>query len=320
MPLLRRGYNNWMAQRDHDLDALFQLPLTEFIGARKLLAARLKKDKHPERADHVAALAKPSISAWTVNQLHWHHRDAFERLLATGQRFHKVQKSGKVAEMREALDARRESLTELSDLADTLLRDAGHNPSLETIRRITTTLEAVSAYASLSGSQSDDRPIPGRLTQDIDPPGFESFAGFKPSSPTALSLPVTQTVSLPVKQPVSLRASKNSERGAAKLAAAAKLSLQNAKKSLTAARARAERLEVTKKKLEAAAKDADKRNREAEKRSREAEQRLKKATAAAKAAADDLDNVVEDLTKAMEAMKAQQEAVKLLSADLESLS
>ena len=75
--------------------------------------------------------------------------------------------------MRAALEARREALTHLSDLATSLLRDAGHNPAPDTIHRITTTLEGISAYASRS-----DAPRAGRLTHDVDPPGFESLASF----------------------------------------------------------------------------------------------------------------------------------------------
>ena len=40
-----------------DVDALFQLPLAEFIGARNELAARLKKSGHGEEAVRVKALA-----------------------------------------------------------------------------------------------------------------------------------------------------------------------------------------------------------------------------------------------------------------------
>src|SRR6185503_20857344 len=82
--------------------------------------------------------------------------------------------------MREALDARREALSQLSDLASEILSDAGHNPSLDALRRITSTLEALSASTSLSGG-----PVPGRLTQDVDPPGFDSFGSFVPSAVTS---------------------------------------------------------------------------------------------------------------------------------------
>ena len=158
---------------EDDVDALFQLPLAEFTGARNTLATGLKKSGRGDEAVRVKALAKPSISAWAVNQLYWDHREEFDQLIALGGRIHKAQQSGKVAEMRTALDARRETLTELSDLATSVLRDAGNNPAPDTIHRITTTLEGISAYASRG-----DGPRPGRLTNDVDPPGFESLAGF----------------------------------------------------------------------------------------------------------------------------------------------
>src|SRR6266853_6078211 len=138
-------------QFEEDVDALFTLPLSDFIGARNALAARLKKAGHGDRANQVKALAKPSISAWAVNQLYWHHRQVFDQLISTGQRFRRAQTARKIADIHEAIDARREALAHLSDLTTTLLRDAGHNPSPETVRRITTTLEALSVNASLPG-------------------------------------------------------------------------------------------------------------------------------------------------------------------------
>src|SRR5881409_3055314 len=85
-----------MPKLDDDIDALFKLPLTEFVGARKALAARLKQNGLVSEAEGVKALAKPSISAWTANQLYWRHREAFDELIATGQRFRKAQTSGKM--------------------------------------------------------------------------------------------------------------------------------------------------------------------------------------------------------------------------------
>src|SRR5215831_9595070 len=171
---------------DNDIDALFRLPLPEFIGARKTLAARLKKEGRIEAADRVKALAKPSISVWAVNQLYWRHRNEFDRLIAAGQRFRRAHTSrtAKAGELNEALEARREALNHLSDLAAALLRDAGHSATQDTMRRIATTLEAMSAYAALPDDQAF-----GRLTKDLDPPGFESLAPFIRAVPTTKSEP-----------------------------------------------------------------------------------------------------------------------------------
>src|SRR5882724_9466083 len=172
-----RNVSETKRKLEDDVDGLFRLPLAEFTASRNTLAARLKKSGRADEkaeADRVKGLVKPSISAWAVNQLYWNHRDAFDRLIATGERFRQAQASRlarRVADMRGALDGRREALSHLSNLAPALLRNAGHNPTPETIHRITTTLEAMSAYATLP-----DASRPGRLTNDVDPPGFESLA------------------------------------------------------------------------------------------------------------------------------------------------
>jgi hypothetical protein len=74
--------------------------------------------------------------------------------------------------MREQAEARRDALSELLRLADALLRESGHNPTSDTMRRISTTLEALSAYASVPNA-----PVPGRLSEDLAPTGFEALSG-----------------------------------------------------------------------------------------------------------------------------------------------
>lgn len=284
---------------DGDVDALFQLPLTEFTGARNTLAAQLKKNGRGDESLLVKAMAKPSISAWAVNQLYWNHREAFDRLLASGERFHQAQTSGKVANMREALDKRREALMDLSDLATSLLRDASHNPSPDTIHRITTTLEGISAYAS-----RDDGPRPGRLTNDVDPPGFESFGSFVPATTKAAGsrrssgARLLETPSTRAPQSITGAASARQEQAERKLEdarkakiAAVKVSLQDAKRSLNEARARAQRLESVQKHAEAGVKLAEKR--------------LKEARAAAEEAAStvkDAERTVEKATRELESL------------------
>ena len=282
-----------------DVDELFKLPLAEFTGARNELARRLKQGGRADDANVVKTLAKPPVSAWTVNQLYWHHRDAFEQLLAAGQRFRKAQRGGKVSDMRGALDARREALSQLSDLAGSMLRDAGHNPTPDMIRRVTTTLEAMSALASF-----DDGPTPGRLSQDVDPPGFESLASFVPAAGTMKkTAEPTRAVT---------RAARQIDETRQVRIAAAKVSLQAARKALADARARVQSLESVQKKAHAEAK-------EAEKRRREAEERFKKASAAAEAATERSQGIIAEADEATKAVEDAKHAVEDASKELESL-
>src|SRR5258706_13134424 len=82
---------------EDDLNALFRLPVAEFTGARNALAVQLKKSGRRDESDRVKALAKPSITGWAPNQLHWQQADAFHRLTATGHGFPNAQTSGRTA-------------------------------------------------------------------------------------------------------------------------------------------------------------------------------------------------------------------------------
>jgi hypothetical protein len=158
---------------------LFQLPLAEFTVARNALAAQLKKSGRADEAAHVKGLQKPSVSAWTVNQLFWRHRKLFDRLMASGQQFREAQAaqlSGKSADLRKPLEARRTALGELAQVAATLLKESDHQPSPDMMRRVTTTLEALSTLANVKNA-----PQAGQLVDDVDPPGFETLAALVPT-------------------------------------------------------------------------------------------------------------------------------------------
>ncbi|MFL5711221.1 MAG: hypothetical protein ACJ77W_04985, partial [Chloroflexota bacterium] len=54
---------------DRELDELYGKPLEDFTKARNDLAARLKRAHQAEAADAIRALKKPSLAAWSANQL-----------------------------------------------------------------------------------------------------------------------------------------------------------------------------------------------------------------------------------------------------------
>ena len=297
------------AKLDDDVNALFKLPLAEFIDARKTLTTQLKKAGRASEADEVKRLAKPPISAWAVNQLYWNHREAFDQLIASGQRFRKAQtsrQSAKIADMREALEMRREALADLSDLASGLLSEAGHNPSLDTIRRVTATLEALSAYEVIPDE------FLGRLTQDVDPPGFESMGAFTPS-PGATKPTAKPQVGAPNKSAsTKTRKDNRVEETRQSRIAAARVSLQDAKKLLVAARAKAQSLITTQKKTEAASKEAEKKRREAEKQ-------FQKASANAEEASRRAKRITTEVGEATKELEDAERTVKEASQELESL-
>jgi hypothetical protein len=89
MPAILRRYTARVADARFldlhgEVDKLYQAPLAEFTAARNALVARIKAAHGADAAAHVKALAKPSIAAWTLNQLYWRHQPEFMALLMAG--------------------------------------------------------------------------------------------------------------------------------------------------------------------------------------------------------------------------------------------
>ena len=225
-----------------EIDELFTLPLTDFTEARNALSARLKKGGDAAAAQQVKELNKPPVSAWAVNQLYWRHSEAFQALLDAGDRLVKAQASrlaGKSGDMRPAQMARRDALNELLRLVTALLNDAGHNPSPETLRRITATLEALSTGAGASGG-----PQPGRLTADVTPQGFDALAAILPKAGLTASDKNQETLTAAqaaLKQAEARREEARTEaREAADRLERAKTALEDARRRLERATSEAE--------------------------------------------------------------------------------
>ena len=293
------------------IDALYQLPLTEFTPARNALATRLRKAGQTGEADEVRSLVKPSIPAWAVNQVYWKHRATFDRLLAAGDRLRHAQSStlaGKSGDVRGALDAVRETLSELSRLAADALETAGHNATPGAMRAVTATLEALSAYGTIA-----DAPRAGRLVDEVDPPGFETLAALVPSAGGSAGSEAPSRV-LRFQQQAPARAprrksgpvdeERREEERRAKLAAA-KAAVQEADRNLRESRSVAQEAQASLKKAAANAKDTEQAMIDAEqildkaaKEAHTARQLARRLAAEAEAAAQAVDEAERALASA----------------------
>jgi hypothetical protein len=156
---------------DDAVASLFQVPVEQFVAERKRLAGELKTAGDKAGAAKLAKLARPPISAWVVDQLWWHARAAFDALFETAQRL----RDGKL----DAMAAHRDAIAKLRSHATKILTDAEHGATEATLRRVTQTLSALAA----SGSWEPD--LPGALSADRDPPGFEAvgISNLAPAAP-----------------------------------------------------------------------------------------------------------------------------------------
>jgi len=154
---------------DDQIDRLFAGPLAGFTAARNTLAKSLKGDD----AARVKALTKPAIVAWAVNQVYWHARPIFDRLIESGRRLRKAQVAaleGKAADVRGATAAHRDALAAAAKETERLAAAHGSHPPPDAVTR---TLEALSL--------APDAHAPGRLTEPLQPAGFEALAGLSPA-------------------------------------------------------------------------------------------------------------------------------------------
>jgi len=151
-----------------ETDRLYQLPPGEFVAARKALAARVD-DPGARRA--VEKLARPTVTAWAVNQVFYRARPLYDAVIDGAARVAAAHAGGDAEAVREAMRARRAAVDSACADAGRRLREAGHGTSVATMRRIAQTFEALAAWGTADGG-----PHPGRLSGDVVPPGLDLLA------------------------------------------------------------------------------------------------------------------------------------------------
>lgn len=224
-----------MSELDDELDRLFELPLDEFTAARNELAKRLRKEGDAEAAERVRGLGKPSVAAWTVNQLARRRREQLQNLLRAADELRASQENalagGGSEELRAAAQRERELVAALRRDARELLAESGRSPTDATLERVATTL---------SGAALDPATRPlleaGRISEEVALSGFEAFAGMAPPA----ELPPRQRPERPSREELAAerrRAAEATKRAAELSKRAARLEKEAERAERAAARA-----------------------------------------------------------------------------------
>ena len=168
---------------DDPVAELYGLPLDEFVASRDGLARELRREGEKERAGEVAKLRKPSVAAWAVNQLARNNRKQLDLLLDAGHRLRTGQeellKGGDRKKFEGARRDHERAVRELVASAGKLLEKGRGTGSEQVLASVDRTLR----YASIDEEQ---RALlaSGRLTAEVDAPGFGAFTGLDvPSAP-----------------------------------------------------------------------------------------------------------------------------------------
>lgn len=157
-----------MTPLEKAIAALYRLPLTDFVSARTRLARTLSGDD----AKQVKGLAKPTVIPWAVNQLYWHDRRVYDRVISTGARLRLLQiaalEGGAVNDIRVATEANQEAIAHAVKVATQLALAHGIHPQGDGLTQM---------FGALAAAATPPQP-PGRLTAILmQPTGFAALEG-----------------------------------------------------------------------------------------------------------------------------------------------
>jgi hypothetical protein len=263
-----------------DIDALYGVLPVDFVRARNALAAKFREGGRRSEAAAVGKLRRPTPVVWAVNQVARQERDAVTALLQAADRL-KGRRLIQPHDARAALDGQRAALERVAGHARQRLKTIGVGTTAAIERRMSGTL-----LGALSDADTREALRAGRLTTELEAPGFEVLGGTvarlvpaRPGAPRERATSDTgrlaseKTPPIPIRRGASKRTREDAVREHADRSAAQREAVA-ARERVAALSRRAEQLEQ-----EAAAQA--RRAEEATAAARDFRLRAKEATAAA---------------------------------------
>lgn len=147
--------------------ALYALRPEEFTAARNARARELRDDDR-ELADAVAALRRPSPTAWLANQLVRHRADDVEALFELGDELREAQDGFDAAALARFAKERRRLVSALAQEAGGLAEELGAPVRQPVLDELAQTLQAGMADASAA-----DAVRSGRLVRSLEAVGVD---------------------------------------------------------------------------------------------------------------------------------------------------
>ncbi len=171
-------------------DELYGLPLDRFVAERGALAKQLRAQKRRDEAAAVAALRKPSVAAWAVNQLVRSQGAAVQELYDAGDALRDAQAqllagTGDGRALRAAGERERAAVDELVAAARGLLSSEGHELSGAVVERVDESL-----HAAALDEAAREQVRHGRLERELRHAGLGlGEAPAAPAAPAASAAP-----------------------------------------------------------------------------------------------------------------------------------
>jgi hypothetical protein len=194
------------ARLDAQIDDLYKVPLEEFTRARNALAKTLT-DKEKKA---VAALVKPSLPMWIINQLYWEAPPSYNALVDASEKLRSAHRAALAkgnVDTRTPDELHKATVEKAFAQALALARERGVSVSDAARDAIRRTLSALPT----------DEPA-GRLTREPPPVGFSLLTGIKPRPAEQIRKP---TAAETQPSPQELKRQKLAEKQAARIRKAA---------------------------------------------------------------------------------------------------
>ena len=230
---------------DTELDRLFQAAPEDFIATREALARELRQAGDADAAAAVRSFAKPTLPVWLVNRLARERKADVRELVKAGERLREAHAGGDLKAFREATERERESVVKLTGAARQLAADEGRHVSDAMLARVGSTLHAAAA-----DEQARFRLAQGRLTEELEPAGFELLAGVAPAPASARPTKQRRGQEDRAERRRQLAAARNELTAAKGAARERRKAVDAAERALARARAELERAEVDVEKAE----------------------------------------------------------------------
>ncbi|WUD77027.1 hypothetical protein OG937_37660 [Streptomyces sp. NBC_00510] len=150
------------ADLDSVADELYRLPPAQFTAARNAYAQAARKAGDRPLADRIAALRKPTTSAWAANLLARERRDEIGPLLQLGEALRQAHRSLDGEQLRRLNRQQRELVQALSGQAGRLAAEAGQPLAGQAVQEVEETLHAALADPDAGAAFAE-----GRLTKPL---------------------------------------------------------------------------------------------------------------------------------------------------------
>ncbi|HYZ82397.1 MAG TPA: hypothetical protein VE571_14065, partial [Solirubrobacteraceae bacterium] len=172
-----------------DVQELYGLALDRFVPERASLVRALRSAGEREQAAAVAALRKPSVAAWAVNQLVRTQGRELQALLEAGDALRNAQAdvlagSADARDLRSTAERERTAVDGLVNTAKGLLSSSGQELSAATLERVADTL-----HAAALDDEARAQVTEGRLVRELRHVGLGGGLGLAADTPPAPGRP-----------------------------------------------------------------------------------------------------------------------------------